>query len=130
VFPSTVGTQDDEERLTEGLKGLAEYPEAQLAMSQVQVLLAEKRTALSMFRTAMVILVFSISLISAIAVIESSYGTEHFLLFALAIGLMVYSVIEMVRSYRRVGLIDARVREIIGTLPPLKNTIGDLLDEL
>jgi hypothetical protein len=92
------------------------------------VLLAEKRTALSLFRTAMVILVFSISLISAIVVIEEHYGTEELALFALAIVLMVYAFIQMVVSYRKVGRIDARVKGIIGTIPPLKNTIGDLLD--
>jgi uncharacterized membrane protein YidH (DUF202 family) len=118
----------DGEALSRDLKDLEGYPEARMVMSTVQVLLAEKRTALALFRTAMVIMVFAISLLSSVVVLVEELVWEHYLLVVVALGLMVYSGALMMVSRRRVASIDARVKAVIATLPPLKNTIGDLLD--
>jgi len=100
-----------------------------MVMAQVQVLLSEKRTALSMFRTGVVIMVFAISMLSAVLILEDGYGLEDYGLMILASVLLIYSLSIMIRAQSRVQQIDQRVKVVIGLLPPLKNTIGDLLED-
>ena len=131
VLPHDLGDPSDED-LEVGAIALNERPEALIIMSQIQVLLSEKRTSLSVFRTGMVLLAFPISVVTVLTTTSGYYSTSdvwELLVFLLAVcvTMVILGIYMILRSFKRVRRIDDRVDHLKNLIRPLMDTIGDLL---
>ncbi len=87
-----------------------------MVLNTMQLLLAEKRTALSALRTGIAIFAFPLSVLSVLIATSRSYEAArvlHWLLPLLAInlGLCVLAVYLVVRSIRKIRHYDQVIRE-------------------
>lgn len=103
-------------------------------MAQIQVLLAEKRTSLAVFRTGAVLLALPISIITVLITTSDFYTVENvwqFFTFLIAVctALVVMGLYMCVRSWRRVRKVDHRVDFLKMAIQPLDHIIGDLLGD-
>lgn len=97
-----------------------------LSINQVQLLLAEKRTALSVMRTGLAVLALPLSIFSALIATSKFYDTGHVwlpltlvsLINLALIGLAAYLII---RSLMRMHRYDTHIRSIKKAHPTLKD---------
>jgi Na+-transporting NADH:ubiquinone oxidoreductase subunit NqrE len=98
---------------------MSEQPEAPLDMlviQEMQLLLAEKRTALSTLRTGIAIFAFPLSVLSVLIATSKNYELHavlHWLLPMLAIncGLIGLAVFLIVRGLRKLSHYDSLIAE-------------------
>ena len=91
--------------------------DSSLAINEVQLILAEKRTALSILRTGITVFVLPLSVLSVLVATSKQYDTSqvmHFLipLLLLCAGLVVLGLYLILRSIRRIHRYDRLVRKI------------------
>jgi uncharacterized membrane protein YidH (DUF202 family) len=88
-----------------------------LALEKIELLLSEKRTLLSLLRTGLAILTLPLSVATVLVATSSHYRIENILplaipLLAACAVLVVVGVAILVRSLRRLRLIDQRINAI------------------
>ena len=93
-----------------------EEPVDAVILNEVQLLLSEKRTALSALRTGIAIFAFPLSVLSVLIATSRSYQAEkvlHWLvpLLLLNLGLVLLAVYLIVHSIRRIRHYDRMIRE-------------------
>ena len=101
-----------------------------MRIAEVQLLLAEKRTALAILRAGMGIFLLPLSLFTALIATSKFYDVgEVFLLIAVVVGvsiaLMVLGVWLIWRSIRRIRRIDHKIAEIKQKSAELKHLYYD-----
>ncbi len=87
-----------------------------MALNVMQLLLAEKRTALSALRTGIAVFAFPLSVLSVLIATSRSYDINrvwHWLLplLAISLGLFVLAVYLVTRSIRKIWHYDRVIRE-------------------
>lgn len=87
-----------------------------MVLNTMQLLLAEKRTALSSLRTGIAIFAFPLSVLSVLIATSRSYEATHVLhwlipLLAINLGLCVLAVYLVVRSIRKIRHYDQVIRD-------------------
>ncbi|MHC4780064.1 MAG: hypothetical protein ACYTFG_15945 [Planctomycetota bacterium] len=97
-------------------------------VNEIQLLLAEKRTALSVLRTGIAVFALPLSVFSVLIATSKFYdasGVVHFLLPVLAInaGLISLAVYLLLRSVRRLRNLDRLVGEIKTRSPVIAGLI-------
>ena len=95
---------------------MTEEPLDAVILNEVQLLLAEKRTALSALRTGIAIFAFPLSVLSVLIATSRSYEAEkvlHWLLplLLLNLGLVSLAVYLIVHAIRRIHHYDRMIRE-------------------
>lgn len=88
-----------------------------LLFNEIQLLLAEKRTSLSVLRTGIAILVLPLSVLSLLIATSRLYGTMdvlHFLVPVLAIcaALTLLAVYLIVRALHRIHVVDRHIAQL------------------
>jgi uncharacterized membrane protein YidH (DUF202 family) len=88
-----------------------------LIFGEIQVLLAEKRTALAALRTGIAVFVLPLSVLSALIATSRYYSIEKVMpmlapLMILNLGLVVLGCWLVVRSIRRLRHFEHRIREL------------------
>ena len=86
---------------------------------EIQVLLAEKRTALSSLRTGIAVFALPLSVLSALIATSRYYRIERVMplllpLMLLNLGLVVLGTWLVLRSIRRISHFEQRIRELSG----------------
>ena len=86
-----------------------------MAINAMQLLLAEKRTALSALRTGIAVFAFPLSVLSVLIATSRSYDAAHVLhwlipLLAITLGLFVLAVYLVTRSIRKIWHYDRLIR--------------------
>ena len=86
-----------------------------MVLNTMQLLLAEKRTALSALRTGIAVFAFPLSVLSVLIATSRSYDTERVLhwllpLLAITLGLFVLAVYLVTRSIRKIWHYDRVIR--------------------
>ncbi len=97
--------------------GMSEPNDELLVSSAIQVLLAEKRTSLSMMRSAIAIIALPLTITSALIATSSLYQTErvvHLLVGVMTVNvlLLVLGVALVVRSLARIVRYDRLLHEL------------------
>ena len=106
-----------------------EMPIELLALQEMQLLLAEKRTALSTLRTGVAIFAFPLSVLSVLIATSRSYEVREVLhwlvpLLALNFGLVVLGVYLITRAVQRIRHYD----RMIDNLKRKNRRLAELLD--
>ena len=88
-----------------------------MAINEVQLILAEKRTALSVMRTGIAVLVLPLSVMSVLVATSKYYEALHVIhllvpLGALNLALIVFGIYLIVRSIIRMRRYDGFIHEI------------------
>jgi uncharacterized membrane protein YidH (DUF202 family) len=88
-----------------------------LLFNEIQLLLAEKRTSLSVLRTGIAILVLPLSVLSVLIATSRLYGTTdvlHFLVPVLAIStvLTLLAFYLIVRALHRIHVVDRHIAQL------------------
>jgi uncharacterized membrane protein YidH (DUF202 family) len=89
----------------------------EVIFGEIQVLLAEKRTALSSLRTGIAVFALPLSVLSALIATSRYYRIEKVMplllpLMLLNLGLVVLGTWLVFRSIRRIGHFEQRIREL------------------
>ena len=90
---------------------------AAMAINEVQLLLAEKRTSLALMRTGITVLVLPLSILGLLVATSKQYDVLHVLHFLIPLGVLilflaVLGVYLIVRSIIRMRHYDFLIREI------------------
>ena len=98
-------------------------------LNEVQLLLAEKRTALATLRTGIAIFAFPLSVLSVLITTSKMYHWNEVLqwlipLLLLNVALVVLAVYLIVRAIRRFRHIDERIEEFKKRSKQLADLIG------
>ena len=96
---------------------MLEVPLDMLVLQEMQLLLAEKRTALSTLRTGIVIFAFPLSVLSVLITTSGSYDWRevmHWLvpLLILTLGLTALAIYLIAHSFRRLHHYDRIITEL------------------
>lgn len=88
-----------------------------LAINEVQLVLAEKRTSLAVMRTGIAVLALPLSVMSFLIVTSKYYEVTHVLNFLIPLGILnfalaILGVYLILRSIRRMRHHDQLIREI------------------
>ena len=88
-----------------------------LILGEIQVLLSEKRTALSIMRTGIAVFALPLSVLSVLIATSRNYNIGHVMpllvpLLFLNLGLVVLGSWLVFRSLRHVHHYDSRIREL------------------
>jgi len=88
-----------------------------LIFNEIQVLLAEKRTALASMRTGIAVFALPLSVLSALIATSRYYSMEKVMplllpLMLLILGLVVFGCWLVLRSIRRIHHYEARIKEL------------------
>ncbi len=88
-----------------------------IAINEVQLILAEKRTSLALMRTGIAVLALPLSVMSVLIATSRFYDVPHFLHFLVPLGvlnlaLIVFGVYLIIRSIIRMRHYDRLIHEI------------------
>jgi uncharacterized membrane protein YidH (DUF202 family) len=88
-----------------------------IVFGEIQVLLAEKRTALASLRTGIAVFALPMSVLSALIATSRYYSMEKVMplllpLMLLNLGLVVLGTWLVIRSIRRIHHFEARIKEL------------------
>ncbi len=104
----------------------------ELLISELQLLLAEKRTSLSTMRTGIAVLTLPMSVFTVLVATSRYYditdiGTMSFALplIAISIGLIIFGVMLVNRSLKRVKRCDAKISKLRKEDAVLNDLNGD-----
>ena len=95
----------------------AKVEESALIFNEIQLILSEKRTALSALRTGIAVFVLPLSVLSALVATSRYYDFGHVLkllvpLLVLNAGLIVLGAYLIIHSIRRIHRYDRLIRDI------------------
>jgi uncharacterized membrane protein YidH (DUF202 family) len=98
------------------MSDMQEMPLDMLVLQEMQLLLAEKRTALSMLRTGIAIFAFPLSVLSVLIATSKSYQLHavlHWLvpLLLLNVGLIALGIYLITHAFRRIHHYDRLIDE-------------------
>jgi uncharacterized membrane protein YidH (DUF202 family) len=88
-----------------------------IAINEVQLILAEKRTSLAVMRTGIAVLALPLSVMSVLIATSKYYDVTHVLHFLIPLGalnlaLIVFGAYLIIRSIIRMGHYDRLIHEI------------------
>lgn len=116
----TGGLEVSETRMLEGILGVAETDEKKesVAINEIQLLLAEKRTSLAALRTGIAVFVLPLSVLSFLVATSKLYSGQdvgHYLypLLVICAGLVILGGYLVFRSMFRLRNFDRRISKII-----------------
>jgi uncharacterized membrane protein YidH (DUF202 family) len=111
------------------MDGPDEAPMDAIVLNEMQLLLAEKRTALSTLRTGIAIFTFPLSILSVLIVTSRAYSLSavwHWIipLLLLNFGLVVLAVYLVVRALRKMQHYDRLIQEFKQKHSRLRELLG------